>query len=189
MFNQNTYPGIFNQVGYEFLLGPKGNIFALQNGQKIPFENITDKLLFIILDDEIKNNRYFQKEIHNLNLSKTQKRKLFIHCFLAGYDENLDYDENGFHYDYNKSCKHHNMDNCPYNWMCEKCITYNGVKLSHREYQIIRAASKGMPKKSIAIFLGVSIMTLNNQFSKLYNKINIHCIAELICFAKTYNII
>jgi hypothetical protein len=139
--NEQFMPGIFNKTGYEFIYNPEDKkIYALTDGQKIPFEDIDDKLFLIDLDEEVKNNKSFQKGIEDKGLATEEKRWQFAFCFLCGYDGSLDYEDSVFQYDHNKYCEQREC--CPFGNMCEKAVEYGGVKLSRREHQIIVMISK-----------------------------------------------
>lgn len=61
----------------------------------------------------------------------------------------------------------------------------DNINLSIRELDIIKLITKGMSNKDIAGYLDLSIKTVEGHKTKIYKKLNVKSIAELITYGKS----
>lgn len=59
------------------------------------------------------------------------------------------------------------------------------VKLSYKELEILKLISKGMGNKQIAAHWGVSVKAVESHKTKIYKKLKLNSIAELITYGKS----
>jgi DNA-binding NarL/FixJ family response regulator len=62
-------------------------------------------------------------------------------------------------------------------------------QLSSREMQILSLAAKGLPAKTIADNLGISVRTVNGHFDSIYNKLGVSSRIEAVLYALSRHLV
>lgn len=179
---QNTtfLPGIFK--GTEFVMNPEdGMLYVIENGTTVLFKDYDNELVFEALDKAMASNKKYKKNVP-AKMAQNEKRFWFVHCFLAGYDNKPDYDDEAIVYDFNKNCKL--KGKCPFNQMC-KSITH----LTDRENSVLNYIQNGYTTMAIAATLGIKMCTTNIYIASLYRKFGVQCRSELVIKTKDLGII
>ena len=140
-------------------------LFALSNGQTIPFSELKpdyiSKIYERLLNDE--------KAIEDLkHLSQVEAIDQYVFCLYGSADDVADFSSNGeLNEPTNFICTNENC-RC-LNWNSKK-ITINGEKLTPRQIEIIRLLATDMCDKMIANQLGICISTLDTHKKTIFEK-------------------
>jgi DNA-binding NarL/FixJ family response regulator len=62
-------------------------------------------------------------------------------------------------------------------------IGLSTVKLSAREFEIVRQIASGQCSKEIAVELGVSLKTVESHRTNLFRKLGFRCVADVVRYA------
>lgn len=138
------------------------NVFAISNGNTIPFEEISN----------FKKNQILQRLNQDLKASEDLKAlsnddaiKQYSFCVFGAIDSNADFCDSG-------ELKESDNFLCSNNCRClkwnSKNITINGNKLTQKQIQIIQLLSSDMADKQIADSLGITQSTLDSHKTKIF---------------------
>lgn len=184
--NPQPFAALLGEHTVEFFTGDKPS--ALFNGQVMPIDQLPE---YILLEVE----KYLESipdavaALKQLQVTdRIERLNHFISCRFGGFDFQPDYHHGKFQTGEYSPCPLRGR--CPHEFkLCSPITSDTGVKLTHREIQMIKLIASDFSESRIALEMGISLNTVKVHKANIREKLGVYSEKGIVAFAHSKNIV